>query len=171
MELTLKERLFLANQYETLIKLSDEENAETYEKALEIVEKGYTNLYDELFSAVSKNNLSIGECKLVESILELYSDLKFARDNSSEISSTFSEHDIKFKGFDGHLSKNYAAYAEFLVLKENRWSEFKETIKNLDSHGAFPDLDGLKLMVERRKEIDKSWDKLTVDDIKTILGR
>ena len=69
------------------------------------------------------------------------------------------------------MSKNYAAYAEFLVLKENRWSEFKETIKNLDSHGAFPDLDGLKLMVERRKEIDKSWDKLTVDDIKTILGR
>ena len=76
MELTLKERLFLANQYETLIKLSDEENAETYEKALEIVEKGYTNLYDELFSAVSKNNLSIGECKLVESILELYNLLE-----------------------------------------------------------------------------------------------
>lgn len=170
MELTTKERLFLANQYEILIKL-DEDNIDFYEKAIEIVEKGYTNLYENLFSHITKNELTIADCELVENVLKLYSDLKYARENSSEISAAFSESDIEFKGFDGHLSKDYAGYAEFLVLKENLWPEFKKTIRNLDSHGTLPDLDGLQSMVERRKKLRKAWDELTAEDIKVILGR
>ncbi|UQU59985.1 YfbU family protein [Lactococcus petauri] len=171
MELTLKERLFLANQYETLIKSSDGNDIEFYKKSLEIVKKGFTSYYDNLFSGISEKELSKDDCKLVENILELYSDLKFAREYSSEISSVFSEKDIKFKGFDGHLTENYAEYAEFLVLKEKRWKEFENTIENLDSHGASPDLDGLKSMVKKWEKINKSYDKLTVEDINEILGR
>ncbi|MDT2878135.1 YfbU family protein [Lactococcus lactis] len=173
LELSLIERLILSNQYETLIKSLDEDdgNLESYENALEIVNCGYTNLYYKLFTGISDHELSVDDCKLVENILSLYSDLKYARKKSPEIASKFSEENIEFKGFDGHLSKNYASYAEFLVLKEGRWTEFKDIIKGLDSHGASPDLDGLKSMVEKRKKIKKTWDKLTVEDVEEILTR
>lgn len=59
--LTLAERLMLANQYEILAKLTDDETKQTlYERNVQILRSGWARLYSEMFHSMEPEFVSEG---------------------------------------------------------------------------------------------------------------
>jgi uncharacterized protein YfbU (UPF0304 family) len=80
MELTLKERLFLANQFKILEQLIPAESRD-YERARKILERGYSFEYHDLFGGFSEEGLSIEQCKEVMDILDVYRMMRYSYRN------------------------------------------------------------------------------------------
>ncbi|XOW22527.1 YfbU family protein [Lactococcus lactis] len=99
LELSMKERLNLINQYKILLELADKDSLEKkeYENLIEILERGYTRYYSRAISEISEEELSDKECKAVVDILDLYSDLYFYWHNDDEIQNTIDKSNVFLK--------------------------------------------------------------------------
>ena len=117
--LTPFERLQLVNQFEILEKLNPDD-ADHYAAKREIIEKGYTIRYEDVFSEVF-DEMSIAECKYVYDVLDMYRVLirSFGALTDKE---GLSPDDVKFQGFDGNNESKRHAFVEHLK-KEGRWTE------------------------------------------------
>ncbi|TRW62972.1 hypothetical protein FNJ57_11355 [Lactococcus lactis] len=178
LELSMKERLNLINQYKILLELADKDSLEKkeYENLIEILERGYTRYYSMAISEISEEELSDKECKAVVDILDLYSDLYFYWHNDDEIQNTIDKSKVLFKGFDGQNEVKYLDLYKFLLNDLDRFSDIKDLhesriLNEYDSHGFSPNLADLKMMVSRWKEIKskETFEKLTLEDFKYIL--
>ncbi|WCM86542.1 YfbU family protein [Acidovorax sp. NCPPB 3576] len=134
MQLTKKERVFLANQYKILAAL-DPDSAGHYEELIEIVERGYEIFYsaiDEWFS----EEMTETDGKFVLEILDLYraiEDVKRKTKNAELLSHPFAI----FRGFDGNIETNEMAFCRFLIGRQGKFEEQKQYIShndNLNSH-------------------------------------
>lgn len=183
LELSMKERLNLINQYKILHELADKDSLEKeeYKNLIEILESGYARYYSMAISSISEEELSEKECEAVVDILDLYSDLYFYWNNDEEIQNNINKSKVLFKGFDGQEAKKYLDLYKFLLNDLDRFSDIKDLheakiLNEYDSHGFSPDLADLKMMVSRWKEIkDKqiksngTFKKLTLSDFNYIL--
>lgn len=127
-QLTLKERLFLQNQYLILEKLYP---AGGYAEKRAIVENGYTYHYDDLFNSISDKELSIEDCKFVLDVLEMYRGIIFSNRKLKDSALP----DVSFPGFDGNNETELMAYARFFMIDLDRYDEIKEGSGNdFNSH-------------------------------------
>lgn len=178
LDLTLKERLFLINQYSILAELTEEEyDKKNYENLIEILERGYTRYYSKAITAISEEELSDKECKVVVDILDLYSDLYFYWSKDEAIQKEIDESEVLFRGFDGNENAKYLGLYKLLLNDLERFSDIKDLhdqglIEGYNSHGFGPDLFELKNMIKRWKEIKNKDDfkKLTLSDFNYILN-
>lgn len=178
LDLTIKERLFLINQYSILSELTEDEyDKKNYETLIAILERGYTRYYSKAISAISEEELSDKECKAVVDILDLYSDLYFYWRKDETIQKDIDESEVLFRGFDGNENAEYLGLYKFLLNDLGRFSDIKDLheqglIEGYNSHGFGPDLFELKNMVRRWKEIKSKddFEKLTLSDFKHILS-
>ncbi len=92
-ELTDKERLFLANQHEILGHLN-KDNSDYHFKLAEQLRDGHEWLYSQSFDNFSEN-LPDDAAELVLNILQIYEMIQDAYDGLSD-KSLISEHQIKF---------------------------------------------------------------------------
>ena len=131
MNLSLKDRLVLINQYNILELLKPEEKKH-YANLLEVLENGFELEYETLFSSIDNEVVSIQECKEVLDILEMFKALKFSF-YQLEDKSGIEENKIKFQGFDGNHELKQMTYARFLK-KTERFTDILDNENNNNSH-------------------------------------
>ena len=129
--LTPIERLKLINQFRILEKLYPE-HAEDYQESREIIAKGYTIQYQQVFGELF-DEMDIEECKYVYDVLEMYRTLIRSYDALTDKKGLKPE-DVRFRGFDGNNESKRYAFAEHLQ-KQRKWAE--SLMGYLNSHSEF----------------------------------
>ncbi len=158
-KLTDVERLILANQYEILSKLNDDE---TYATWAETLRSGQEWLYSQYFDHLSPN-LPEREAEHVLTILGIFSDL---RDSYSQLSDKtgIDSSQVEFPGFDGNNESELLGFARAL-RKHDRFADIVgEHAKN--SH--MPTTEMYERMIERWRELGEPaypYDKKTIEEI------
>lgn len=135
MELSLKERLFLMNQYRILAALYPDE-ADGYEQRGKAVERGYPSFYGDDW--VDPNPLTAEECTETAKIIDMYWHMQnTVRNEGNDWDIGLDE--VRFPGFDGNNEKQYG-YARYLVEDLGRFGGLV-TIQegSLNSHAPMLD--------------------------------
>lgn len=161
-KLSIKDRLILANQYEILAKLAEDEyDRKNYENLRNVFVSGYSWGYS-LATEYFLREMNDAECRFVLDVLNMYRTLYFSRENNEKIKESVDEDEVLFKGFDANDGKEsrYLSFCSFLIDDLGRYAEIKEfieagKIESLNSHGSGPSMERLSRMVEKAKEIDK----------------
>lgn len=181
LELSLKERLLLANQYQILSRIAGNDlEAGMYNELAIIFTNGYVRDYEDSIELFS-DELSNEECKFVIDVLELYRDLYWSWEKSIEIQNNIRKQDVLFKGFDlnDSVQVKYYSYYQFMVGIQGKWNEIKQLIEEKEiagynSHGFGPSMSKLSKMISRRLDLKKqkdSWGSpLILEDIEYILS-
>lgn len=109
-ELTDKERLFLANQYEILAALNDDDH---YALMAETLKAGHKWLYNQFFDSLSEN-LPDSQAQYVLSILGIFGDLQASYNDLAD-KSGIDEAALSFPGFDGNNESELLSFAHSLI--------------------------------------------------------
>jgi uncharacterized protein YfbU (UPF0304 family) len=159
-ELTLKDRLVLANQYEILAALKPED-ADHYNWKREIVERGYELDYKDLVWTFDSPGLSEEQCREVWDILSMFDALAVAMRTLKDATG-IDESLAKFAGFDEHTELSYLAYCRFICSPgSGRFERVGTGFDRFNSH--FPVLDSYRRMLAEYKglgspfELSKEW--------------
>lgn len=144
--MTKLERLQLINQFKILNLLQPNAG---YEEKILILEGGFINHYDELTTLI-QDEISDDVSQFVISVLNMYRDLHFT---SAKINDEDLIELVKFEGFDGTTEFDYWSYADFLLLKLNRFQELKRENQFADIDSHYPVID----QYERQLEIYRSF--------------
>lgn len=156
--LTIKERLTLYNQYTILQKLAqiqgDEYEAEFYGLRAKIVSEGYLYDYYMLNECIS-DDFSLEDAKLVWDTLDMYSAIYYsysALDNPK-----LTKEQIHFEGFDGNYETRSMVYCRFIINDLDRYSEFKEKGYN-EYNSHCQRCDKYKAMIKKWNNMGKSYE-------------
>ncbi|WP_111848321.1 YfbU family protein [Acinetobacter baumannii] len=160
-ELTDKERLILANQYEILGLLKKEDY---YLNLAEQLRDGHKWLYQQSFDTFS-DNLSDEDAELALNILEVYEALQDSYDALSDTSG-ISPQDVKFAGFDGNNESEFMRFVDALK-KSNR---FVDVIDDGVRNSHMRKVHIYETMIQKWDDLGRSH-SLTKDQILYILGR
>jgi uncharacterized protein len=166
MQLSLPERLILANQYR-IMELVDPENADEYARKQDALKSGYDLDIDDLVSgfAQGEDALTQEESTEVFDILDTFTALRRAFD-ALEDKSGINERDIRFAGFDGNHEKQFH-YAHYL-REQGKWEE-------LMPHGA---INSHHATMHRYRPMARAWKQipgdqryqLTKEDVERIVA-
>lgn len=162
-KLDLKERLFLANQYEVL-KHVDPGNAAEYEKAQEIVRGGFEIGYSLLVGSLDEEGMRYENGKRVHDILDMYRRLKRSFEELAD-KSGINPKDIEFMGFDGNNEPSELSYAEHLK-RTGRWEEIEIKDSHMPSLGIY-----CRMLDEEAKYRGQfSFTPMTKEQIRAVLA-
>ncbi len=159
-ELTDKERLFLANQYEILGLLKNEDY---YSELAEQLREGHKWLYEQSFDVIYPN-FPEENANLVLEILELYeviSDSYEALTDKKDIDAK----KVLFNGFDGNYETEYMGFVD--ALKKN--NRFVDVIEAGTRNSHAPKAHIYESMLNKWNELDKSR-QLTKEQLIEILN-
>ena len=163
-DLTRLDRLKLANQYKILAKLYPDE-ADEYERYIEIVERGYAFEYGDLFYPIEAE---IGDelCREVLGVLNLHRALSQGFSQAGE-QSLVKKEEIEFRGYDGNNESDQMAFAQYFIAKKGR---FEELYISDDFNTHCPMTNRYRAMFEAWREIpaERAFD-LTIQEIRDIL--
>ena len=158
MKFTDTERVILANQYEILGKLGDEQ---AYLNLAENLRDGHEWIYNQKISV--SPIFTEEQSDLVVSILDLYDVIQDSFDALSDKGSLTADR-VKFPGFDGNNEGEYMRF--FSALVEN--DQFAHVKANKNSH--MQKVSTYKNMLDKWESLGKGY-KLSLDDIEAIFGR
>jgi uncharacterized protein YfbU (UPF0304 family) len=153
--LTPAERLILANQYRA--------EGDTYRA--QILERGYTGLYRDIFDAVSEE-LPIDQCNFVEDVMAMYWTLQLSYDNLEDKSGVDAS-DVAFPGFDGNHETSMMAYSR-AVKSNDRFDSLRVSSTDHNSHS--PKVARYQEMLARLQASENPHEP-TAEDIKRIVKR
>jgi len=158
MKFTDTERVILANQYEILGKLGDDQ---AYLDLAENLRDGHEWIYKQkiFVSPIFTEEKS----DFVVSILELYEAIQNSFDSLSDKGSLTADR-VKFPGFDGNNEGEYMRF--FSALVEN--DQFAHVKANKNSH--MQKVSTYTNMLDKWESLGKDY-QLSLDDIEAILGR
>jgi len=132
--LSITERLLLANQCKILAKLYPD-NAGEYNLKTEIVEAGHIDLYDELFSRIGEGT-SREVSEETHDILNMYGAINNVVESLSEDEKNrLNLRAIRFEGFDGNHDKHYF-FMKFMIEKTDLYEEYRNTPLNSHSQAS-----------------------------------
>lgn len=162
-ELTDKDRLFLANQHEILAHL-DTDNSEYHLKLAEQLKNGHKWLYEQSFDSFDEN-LSDENANLVLDILQVYEMIQDAYD-SLEDKTGIDESEVKFPGFDGNNETEFMGFVDSLE-RDNR---FTDVIKKGHRNSHSQKVRRYESMINKWEEFGKPY-SLTKEQLFEILGK
>lgn len=164
MNLDIKERLFLSNQFRILEKLYPDES-DYYARNRIAIEDGYELHYDWLTEHISKG-LSKEECSFVIDVLDLYTILYRSYNNLNTPPKEVKPDQLIFPGFDGNHETKYMSYTRYFIDDLGRFDHIKTSTNGYyNSHS--PKVDQYKKMVEiwtnmpTNKRYDLSGNKIS----------
>ena len=145
-ELTDKERLFLANQYEILGLLKNEDY---YTEMAQTLRDGHQWLYQQIFDSLCEN-LADNKVQHVLTILDIYSSM---RDSFRELSdkSGIDEKALVFPGFDGNNESDLLSFAHNLI----KHGRFSSTLGEHAQNSHHPTYDIYRRMIDCWDELGK----------------
>jgi uncharacterized protein YfbU (UPF0304 family) len=158
-ELTDKERMILANQYEIMAMLNDNED---YALMAETLKAGHKWLYDQLFDSLS-DNLPDSQVQHVLTILGIYGDLQASYEELTD-KIGIEKNELTFPGFDGNNECELLSFASSLIKHRRFESTLGENARN--SHMPTSEIYGR--MIQRWNELDSPsypYDKETIQEI------
>lgn len=158
MKFTDTERVILANQYEILGKLGDEQ---AYLDLAENLRDGHAWIYNQKISV--SPIFTEEQSDFVVSILDLYEVIQDSFNALSDKGSLTADR-VKFPGFDGNNEGEYMRF--FSALVEN--DQFAHVKANKNSH--MQKVSTYKNMLDKWESLGKGY-KLSLDDIEAIFGR
>lgn len=165
MILDLKDRLMLANQMRIMEALypDDARHYATHRKALE---SGFSLNYEWLLRDFS-DEMSVGECKEVWDILEMYRAITFSIERHG--ADPYAIPGSKFPGFDGNLESQLLAYVTYILVDLERYEELRgnSILPRYDSHS--PMILKYRAMLDRWR-MANSESLLSLEQIRHILG-
>lgn len=172
MELSLKERLFLYNQYEVLklLNLDDEHEQERYEKCQKIVVEGYKHNYGDLTDGFS-DDVPDEVCILVWDVLQMYRTLHNSYRKLEKLEKEQIDiDDITYKGFDGNEEGQYYSYSIFVLEDMKMYEEiYKDEKVELNSH--YNVLNKYRKMLNNWKGLGiGKYETLTLEQIKHVIN-
>jgi len=169
MELSKRERLILANQFEILAALYPELKEE-YCKKKEMVETGYPLELENMFDGVLENKMERTECLEVREILTMYNDIQWSYENlNNSDKKKIDDGKINFRGFDPHESEHYN-YADFHLRTGVLSKDFlPKRSGDLNTHE--PVLSKYRKMLTNWKSIsDRKPKNLTAEQINSLIN-
>jgi uncharacterized protein len=164
MNLSMRERLLLCNQYE-ILKNAYPNNEAEYNNKIEVLKKGFEIEYYQLFEDLDSDILNTQSCKEVKDILTMFSVLNgnFERlGNAKEID----KNKITFKGFGGNDEGKQFEYVAYLV-KKGFYNDILNEENDYNSH--FPMLTSYRRMLDEWNNSDNR-NQLSKDDIIRIVN-
>lgn len=157
MKFTDTERLILANQYEILGKLH---NDNYYLDLAENLRDGHEWIYDQKIHV--SPIFSEEESDFVAAILELYEALQDSFDALADKGS-LTENSVKFPGFDGNNEGDYMGF--FSALVKN--GQFAHVKANTNSH--MKKINTYKRMLSKWEALEKKH-ILSLEEIENVLA-
>ncbi len=170
MELDLKDRLILYNQYEILKGINAEE-CEEYELMQNIVVNGFKYNYSELIEGFYDETPELIS-EFVFDVLQMYRVLNNSYEELSlEEKQQINKNDITYGGFDGNEEGSYYTYANFVLEDLGRYEEIYNNGKvELNSHRNM--LNKYTRMVRTWKEVKSGrYNSLTFENIKKVINK
>lgn len=167
MELTIKDRLILINQYKILAALNDGDSSH-YLEMIEILENGYEIFYSNTYSWISEG-MSNDKCQLVLDILGFYrviESLKRASKDDELMSHMYGY----FLGFDGNHEGDYLGFCRFLIEKQGKFQEQKPYYIQNDGMNSHMEMVWKYRMIVSRWNSKSDKYHLTVAEAISILG-
>lgn len=170
MELDLKDRLILYNQYEILKKLEPDKK-EKYELNQVILLNGYSDRYEGMLKGMI-DEVDIRVLETVENTLHLYSSLVTSYKNlSKDEQETINEEDLAFRGYDSKKEEEYYKYAYFLIYKLCKYQELKK-VKGFEIEASSPKLKTYRDVILKLEEVkDGRHDNFSADSIRQIINQ
>lgn len=167
MELTIKERFQLSNQFKILEKLYPEDK-EYYARHREAIETGFELHYSWIFEHINSDTLSTEECQFVLDVLDMYSSFCHSF-KEMETPTDLTADKIKFPGFDGNNETMYMAYTRYFINDLNRFGDIKDSsLTSYNSH--IPMIPKYRKMVARWKELRIGFShQLSEENIQELL--
>jgi uncharacterized protein YfbU (UPF0304 family) len=162
MNLTVKDRLTLINQYE-ILKTVNPKNLLEYEHKIEILKHGFEGEYFELDREIDNTTLSKQLSDEVHNILTMFHTLNLFYANIED-KSEIDKNKITFKGFSGNDEGKQWTYVLFLI-KKNKYSKLLDKNQEYNSH--FPMLTIYRRMLDEWNSSDSKY-QLSKDDIMRI---
>jgi len=160
-ELTDKERLFLANQYEILGTLKDDN---VLLRLSDQLRNGHKWLYAQSFDSLYPN-LEDEQAELVIDTLQLYEIISDSYERLVDKSGV-SEQNTRFGGFDGNNEYQLIGFVDALKKDERFVDIIEQGIRNSHSRKAHV----YEAMIQRWKNLGEPYE-LSKDQILEILGR
>jgi len=166
MDLSIKDRLIIANQLKILEKLYPEE-ANDYSNHRKAIEHGYKLHYSWLTDYFFEE-MSEVESKEVLKIFDMYRAITFSY-QKAEDKEGLEESKIKFHGFDGNNEGKQFGYTLYFVVDLGRYTE-------LTGGAEYPDFNSHCGMLSKYRKMLEIWNQykdnysLTIAQIKELLG-
>lgn len=161
MDLSVKDRLILWNQYSILEALQPEE-ADHYRKLKTILENGYKLHYDDMCPHIDREEFDAEDAREVICILGMFEVIQDSiREGSVEGVADWS---LQFAGFDGNHEVDQLGYLRFLVEQQDR---FRHVIRDGRYNSHAPLLNRYREMLERYQELGSPM-RLTEEQIRII---
>lgn len=159
--LSRRDRLQLSLLHKIISRVvGDPGDAEYHDRMVEVLENGYTGEYGDEFVSISEE-LSLGECKLVWDILDMFRVLQASAERIGiENIPGVDKRDVTFAGFDfnDRLEARMAMYAKHLI-DNDRWQDMAEYFDREHEYGNShaPRLSVYNRMLEAYRPI---WEEL-----------
>jgi uncharacterized protein YfbU (UPF0304 family) len=160
-ELTDKERMILANQYEIMAMLNDNED---YALIAETLKAGHKWLYDRLFDSVS-DNLPDSQVQHVLTILGIYGDLQTSYEELAD-KGLIDKKELIFPGFDGNNECELLSFANSLI----KHGMFESTLGKTARNSHMPTSEVYGRMIQRWNELDSPTYPYRKETIQEILA-
>jgi uncharacterized protein YfbU (UPF0304 family) len=167
MQLSVKDRLVLANQYEILKRL-DKDNVTTYEQRIKILVDGYEIFYSDLVTWYSE--MSSADSNLVLDILSMYRAIETYKQKNPHDKDITEHHYGHFLGFDGDSEGRALVFAKFLIVDQDKFSEqleYRDVTDNFNSH--WPVIGKYSGMVDKWKELGEEYE-LSRESVLAVLN-
>lgn len=155
MKLTDTERLILANQYEILGRLNDDEDSL---KISQLLRKGYTSLYLDYLDLSPTIDPQVED--FVFEVLNMYSEM-FMSVPELNNRNGIKDKDLIFPGFDGNKESIYLGF--LLAVRDDELYHDLLGIRDLNSH--------VPVVAKYCEMLDKRREMGPLDDISRSLSR
>jgi uncharacterized protein YfbU (UPF0304 family) len=165
MDLTITERIIIANQFKILAKLYPED-AVRYIHFREALENGYKLHYAEIVKPY-KNEMPEEECMEVINILDMYSALTHSYNRLQETTGVNGD-EILFDGFDSNDETHQYLYANYVIKDLERFSILISGQSSPDLNSHSKRLGKYRKMLSVWKSYNKEYN-LNLKQIRDIL--
>lgn len=166
---SIVERQILANQFKILSQLAEEGSyeAENFEKKAEILKRGYTSEYSEVFD-VNLEEVPTEICEETNEILNMYRTINnsIAR-LSEEEKEQLDLESIEFQGFDANNDSHYH-YAKYMIEHLDKWQEHKDMC--LNSHSRLPLMKYRRMLPIQEAAFQENRFELNFEDLQKMIN-
>ena len=124
MELSVKDRLILSNQYQILAALAQSEyEKKEFENCQEIVERGYTYFYGRLTGPMDDSGNDGEEAAFVMRLLDMFRALDHYKQHNADDAEVTESRRSSFRGFDGNEEGGHYSIARFIFERLDLFQE------------------------------------------------
>lgn len=160
--LTNTERLILANQYQILAHL---EQDDSYKTLSDNLRDGHAWLYNQTLDMMVRDPLSRDDAEYVVNVLDIYDTIKSSYEHLKD-KSGIAPHSVEFPGFDGNNEGEFLAFS--IALRKDR--RFEDVIPERGKNSHMTTTSRYMRLIDKYEQMGKPHFPLTKDQILELVS-